>query len=84
MKKEAKDWIINFDGMVKNRLGPYRVIAIQNNSGKYWTDSGVWLDNKAAARDYVDNFGPPFGTEYKTYLTTAAGDIELHKADCKN
>lgn len=102
MKNTAQQiFAISFHSLVKNRLGPYKLV-IKNDAGTYVaTDTQV--SNLYGAYDYLwhtfplnaiqkalGTFNDPTyyrkhirGSNLKSYLTTAAGDIELLEKDFK-
>jgi hypothetical protein len=79
--KTPQDLLPRFHMLVKNRLGPYKIIVSDPvNSYGYVKLNGGWTFNKNEAHDYTD-MGKQIYEGYKTYLTTAAGEIELLKKD---
>lgn len=79
-----EDILINFHYLVKNRLGPYKIVA-KHNDGKYWsTMDGTWVQDKSRAHDYEYNPTKGIGmSKWSAFLMTAAGDIALSNKDFK-
>lgn len=83
--------LVNFEGLVKNRQGPYHIV-LKNEDGEYITLFSKWTLDKSFAHKYdlyscilsalhrndEMNDNPLHnGKKGVFYLTTAAGDIGL-------
>lgn len=92
-KMAAQNHIINFKGIVKNRLGPYKIV-LKNQHGNYLSQFGRPITTILKAFDYAPfktmcifydqkNFSglSKDGYHYKSYLSMASGDIELQPED---
>lgn len=79
--KTAQEVLINFHILIKNRLGPYKIV-VKNEDGDYWsTTEGRWTKNIYRAHEYGYYPGNDFGSKWATYVTTAAGDIKILSKD---
>lgn len=78
---QAKDSLINFQGLVKNRLGPYKIVVKDNYSQFFYRVCG-WTQSVSEMYDHSSSRCPIFNNA-TTYLTTAAGYIQLKKEDFK-
>lgn len=87
-------FLLNFEGLVKNRKGPFAII-LKNNDGAELTDCSLWKKSDTSdivGFDYLNHIsnwirGALFSDQIKygskIYLTTSAGNIELTKANFK-
>jgi hypothetical protein len=93
MAHDPKELLINFNGLVKNRLGPYRIV-LKNHNGMFLTSVDNWYCSDKAY-DYCLWSPDPQKVMYllfkdrdkfggSAYLTTAAGDIELKREHFKS
>jgi hypothetical protein len=86
----AQDHIINFNGIVKNRLGPYKIV-LKNQNGDYLSDLAKPTPKLNRAFNYAEYITMCIFYDqkhhndskfnYKPYLTTASKDIELERKD---
>jgi hypothetical protein len=81
--------LFNFDGLIKNRLGPYALV-IKSDDGKYFSPVETWV--LSGGYDYsYSSLGEYLLKELnsracigaKIFLTTSAGDIELSEKDLR-
>jgi hypothetical protein len=86
----SRETLANFHGLVKNRLGPHKIVVRQTPNGMYWCENlkeiggSKWVSDESQATDYSINginWVPAFC--WKVYLTTSAGDIWLTEKDLK-
>jgi hypothetical protein len=87
-----KDILVNFNGLVKNRLGPYHIV-LKNDKSEYQSSSNRWVLFEEAfhyeiitlSYDYRKSESARLyhGKQGVFHLTTAAGDIPLKESDFK-
>lgn len=90
---DVKDVFINFNGLIKNRKGPYNIVLVSNVDGKFIGFNNEWYSLQQEAFKYneysKDSIKKLLFKDVKTYngsihLTTAAGLIKLSDKDFKN
>jgi hypothetical protein len=80
--KTIEERLVNFRYLVKNRLGPYKIVVKRNDNGMYWSQpDNKWNADKSLAHDY--GYNPGSTIIWSSYLMTAAGDIQLSIKDFK-
>lgn len=75
----AQNVLRNFNVLVKNRLGPYKIV-LRHNNGRYWSTQSGWTKDISDIKDYDYYTDSQF---WKQFLITAAGNIELSRKDFK-
>jgi hypothetical protein len=84
---DAKDFLIGFDSLIKNRLGPYHIV-LKNEQNEYICSGyrsfnrelAYFFDRDLITRCFIPNNQSVFkdrGEKTFIFLTTVAGDIEI-------
>lgn len=89
---DVKDILINFNGLIKNRKGPYNIVLVSNVDGKFIGFNNEWYSLLQEAFKYNECEGAirrALFRDAKRYngsihLTTVAGFIRLFDKDFKN